>query len=694
MKPPSRRFIAKSPLPVFLVAAVLFTPVFIATTFAGTQDEKKRTEPGEKKPLQKQDPQKVRPKNLADLKLTREEQTLLRKEGVPKGDQVGYILWVRAGKPKFETNWETFSKHIKRPDFLKSTSIGCFSNGDFESNSFANWSLYTMQSAGLQDLTWWQSTNGQSAWIDGGGWGFTNVPAPDVATTDPYGSQHAILPAAHPSWTNSGYYSNNYGPPISYSNLNWNLGVDPLMGKHPGQVMKYKFPNGGNRVLRLGNPEGNGGGAGAVWWFKVTPETQNFGFRYAVALEHAPWGSSAANHQTYEQGQFSFTLIYPQGSWLGSSQNNPSARIDSFVHNADSTSSWYNPGPGKWVWKGPQCYSVRIPDAYLGKWVYAAFQTTDCPFGQPGPPGEGINGHGGYAYIDSICDHTVGTPNLTMTKETYCDNEPIVVDGSQSDPAVNHTWQIQPSDANGNLTGTVLATETKPGSIGAFDVRVWLRSMKKAMQCGKYYTMTLRAEMACGSGQPVKKTFFVECCGQSQNCCEAKITVGPADLGTTTKAGAYRFSPSLLVTPLQLLYIKVEMDLVSSQVIVTGPNCKGYSGPVFSFFETVGSVDGFTSASITPQPYGRGVVWKSPGSSINNSQFPTMITFPPPQGGNCTEYLQFVVRYRITDRNCKTCEVVKRYFFKRMPATDATGGLEPTPIPIPASQWPGVGDDK
>jgi hypothetical protein len=171
----------------------------------------------------------------------------------------------------------------------------------------------------------------------------------------------------------------------------------------------------------------------------------------------------------------------------------------------------------------------------------------------------------------------------------------------------------------------------------------------------------------------------------AQAGCNCNLTLSSADLRTTNAPGTYAFSPGITCVPGQMT--KVVIQLLSADVAVTPSTCGGYTGPVFGYMRSFGSVQGM-NAGITPQPYGAAVQWTSPGTNLVNVEFPFTMSFPPPQGGTCTDYLRFSLKISITNRDCKTCTFVKRYYFKRQPPV---GALEPTPIPITGAQWPGGG---
>jgi hypothetical protein len=67
-----------------------------------------------------------------------------------------------------------------------------------------------------------------------------------------------------------------------------------------------------------------------------------------------------------------------------------------------------------------------------------------------------------------------------------------------------------------------------------------------------------------------------------------------------------------------------------------------------------------------PVTNGHEVIWHGAAANVSGLDFPMQIKFPPPPTGACRDELSFCVKYTFTDRNCKTCEVIRCYGpFKR-----------------------------
>ena len=125
--------------------------------------------------------------------------------------------------------------------------------------------------------------------------------------------------------------------------------------------------------------------------------------------------------------------------------------------------------------------------------------------------------------------------------------------------------------------------------------------------------------------------------------------------------GVYNFTPVLSTN--QQNIIRVTADVISTSSTYSPASC-GTNGPVNSY--VVGaSTAGSLSASVTV-PGGHEVIWHGFQTNLSGVSFPMQFHFPPPPKGKCTDTLSFCVKYTITSRDCKTCEVIVCYGpFKR-----------------------------
>jgi PKD repeat protein len=138
--------------------------------------------------------------------------------------------------------------------------------------------------------------------------------------------------------------------------------------------------------------------------------------------------------------------------------------------------------------------------------------------------------------------------------------------------------------------------------------------------------------------------------------------------GTPVHQGqnVYLFTPGLSVTPPANI-IRVTATIISVNR-TTSAGC-GTSGPVNSY--VIGAASPPTGfASSIPVAFGSEAIWHSlnpAGVPIGGAVgFPFTIQFPPkPSGWNCSDTLTFCVKYQITDRQCRTCEIIRCYSFSR-----------------------------
>ena len=148
--------------------------------------------------------------------------------------------------------------------------------------------------------------------------------------------------------------------------------------------------------------------------------------------------------------------------------------------------------------------------------------------------------------------------------------------------------------------------------------------------------------------------YLGECCREFQSKTDLKSFV---DKGN----GVYDFTATLSVS--QPNIVRVTANVISSSVTYSSPSC-GTTGPVNSYVTGAQNVGSFV-ASI-PITNGHEVIWHGPAANVGGLNFPVQIKFPPPPKGACRDELTFCVKYTFTDRNCRTCEVIRCYGpFKR-----------------------------
>jgi hypothetical protein len=197
---------------------------------------------------------------------------------------------------------------------------------------------------------------------------------------------------------------------------------------------------------------------------------------------------------------------------------------------------------------------------------------------------------------------------------------------------VSYSWSV----TNGTITGpsntnSVSVTWNSPGA-GTISVTVTNKS-----KCSSTATLKV-ADCDLHLG---------ECCQQFR--AEMKLH-SLVHLGN----GLYNFNTALWVNQ---PVTRVTAEIISSSI--TTPSECGTSGPTSGYVTSAGNVMGFTS--VVPVYNGHEALWFGAGVSLTSQPFPMQIKFPPPPTGKCRDELTFCVKYTFTDKNCKTCEIIRCY---------------------------------
>lgn len=634
---------------------------------------------------------------------TKQEIEAARKLGLPEKELVPYLRAKREGFPQLRPGQpsvvvdESFTANLK-----KTAANSACTNGGFELGNFTNWNgsygtlPYATGPINLNSFT------------------------PGFATNSgPSLDSHAIMPV--PGWP-----------------LSWQAPFDPLVGMLPGKtpIPIPVFPNGGNHMLRLGNPNTGRGADTASYSFFVTQAQADFRFRYALVLED-PHG-----HPPSQKPFFEYWIRD-----LGAPFSGSGGGIVDYLHITpnpnDPFFEFQGTANGPLAWRRVSCHRVDLTP-YIGHTVLVFFMTGDCR----------LNVHYGYAYIDGLCETDFNKPVLTMENE-YCVGKPIMADGTKTEGETQHTWSVVETDAAGNNpVGGTLASETFQGQITApKDLRAWYLGKGKTFTCGKYYKVTLTTNSECSAGDQTSKVIRISCppapviTGPATTCesgvysvnpepgttynwiigngvaspttgpsvtvnwstpnagsvvvsatnacgskavilkvgdCKDKCCAGakPSAQGgslTTLGGATYSFNPILKSGPPNVA--KVTATLLSTSIAYPSAAC-GADGPASSYVIAPGTLPLFSPPTVAV-PYGREIVWNAPtapGVNIAAGKvFPFRIKLPPGPGPNCTDIVTFCVKYTFTDVNCKKCELVVCYSFKRFPLIN---GFEPQPQPV------------
>jgi hypothetical protein len=254
----------------------------------------------------------------------------------------------------------------------------------------------------------------------------------------------------------------------------------------------------------------------------------------------------------------------------------------------------------------------------------------------PGPPPPVITGPASYCGM-LTATYSVPAAGGVLYAWTVTNG---TINGSASGNSVNVTW-------NSTGTGTITVTVTNKGKCSS--------------------TATMKVE-GC-------ELWMGECCHGIQF---------KTDLNSLVYYGnsVYTFTPNLTVAGMSNI-IRVTADIISSNLTYSSASC-GTNGPVTSYVVGAPSVLGLTPSILGV--YGHEVIWHGNSvPSINNVSFPMQIHFPPPPTNpHCRDYLTFCVKYTFTDRNCRTCEVIRCYgpFPRGGPIKDAEELKEIKEVPF------------
>jgi hypothetical protein len=205
-------------------------------------------------------------------------------------------------------------------------------------------------------------------------------------------------------------------------------------------------------------------------------------------------------------------------------------------------------------------------------------------------------------------------------------------------PGVTYTWSVTGG------AGQVLANGGCINVMWGFDP-------------GKSVTVTATDAAGCTTTTTLN---LKDCDINPGECC--KDFRAKTDLKSLTHAGngVYNFTATLSVNRPDI--IRVTANVISSSLTYSPATC-GTAGPVNSY--VTGAQNAGSFAASIPAANGREVIWHGPAANIGGLDFPIQIKFPPPSN-LCSDYPTFCVKYTFTDRNCKTCEVIRCYGpFKR-----------------------------
>lgn len=271
-----------------------------------------------------------------------------------------------------------------------------------------------------------------------------------------------------------------------------NNGYDINLG---GTLLPVVAP-GSSYSAMLGNMEGNDHSEMLKRKVKITEDTKQFRFNFAVVMRDA-------GHDAAIQPSFQIRVIE------GKDSNGFPGIFHDEIYNkefwADGSDPLFLSKPGTDLIYTPwRCHVIDLSE-YVDKWVTIVFQTRDC----------GKYTHWGYTYIDHVCGNSelVSTENAVLDVETnVCPSlSGIWADGSASTGAISaHFWSVQESTAGWVGIGPEV-NDWFPGHPGSFDVLAYANGKGLEMRCGRHYRVKLAVSNECSTWTDTTKLIYLDC---------------------------------------------------------------------------------------------------------------------------------------------------------------------------------------
>jgi PKD repeat protein len=274
-------------------------------------------------------------------------------------------------------------------------------------------------------------------------------------------------------------------------------------------------------------------------------------------------------------------------------------------------------------------------------------------------------GHGGATSTQQNPSYTypaAGTYNvkLCVNGSTACVTKPVVVNpapptpvitgppsscGNQTAtysvaaaPGLSYSWNVSNGTINGSSTGPSVSVTWNSSGVGTIAV-----------------TVTNKA----GCSSMVRRE-IVDCNVHLQCCRDFSAKT---DLKSLTYAGGgvYNFTPQLSINS-TIPIVRVVANVLSTSIAYSSASC-GTSGPVNASILSAPNVGNFTGT--IPVANGDEAIWYGPGATVNGIAFPMQIKIPPPPKGHCSDVVTICIKYTFTNKDCRSCEVIRCYTFKR-----------------------------
>jgi PKD repeat protein len=227
-----------------------------------------------------------------------------------------------------------------------------------------------------------------------------------------------------------------------------------------------------------------------------------------------------------------------------------------------------------------------------------------------------------------------GSASACQKKATYCVTAPV--------SGVIYTWSILPATAGtlSNTTGTC-TTITWSSASGA----VVVVTATNAQGCRAVSRITVAP------------------CDTHNTCCLHPVTkiVNATLPFVGGMGGHYEFRPVITTTG---SVKRVVIDILSASVQYPTASC-GVSGSFPPSITQALPPNPLTTLTPSqPVPGSSEAIWFG-SATLTNTTLPMIVTLPP-HNSDCTDIVRLCVKYTVTDADCRTCEILECYEFRRV----------------------------
>lgn len=222
--------------------------------------------------------------------------------------------------------------------------------------------------------------------------------------------------------------------------------------------------------------------------------------------------------------------------------------------------------------------------------------------------------------------------------DSSCGN-PTATYSVKSGAGMSYSWTVTNGTINGSSTGPSVNVTWNSSGVGTI-------------------TVTVTNKAGCSS---TARKEVIGCDVHLGACC--KNFSAKTDLKSLTYAGGgvYNFTPLLSVSPAGGV-VRVVANILSTSITYSSASC-GTSGPVNASILSASNVGNFTA--VIPISGGDEAIWYGPGAPVSGIAFPMQIKIPPPPTGHCSDVVTICIKYTFTNKDCRSCEVIRCYVFKR-----------------------------